>query len=179
MQSNNTFQVRRNIDGEIIYYGSYPTLIMALMVRDIASFNNWKKPVKEDKLPKNISKTASGKYTITKHINGEKFNFGSYNTLTEAKGMKQYFESKGWKNCIHERLQYSTVENIIFNRGKYIIRKRINGKDIDFGRFDNYDEACKERDLLKKCNWDIDALCESIKEDVEGVIWLNQNMHNY
>lgn len=93
--------------------------------------------------------------------------------------MVNYFKRKGWENCLHERLSYTAIKNIIFDNrcNKFIIRKMINKEVIDFGRFDTYEEAVAEVELLKKCNWSMDALCESIDETNDGdVVWLNRNM---
>lgn len=171
---NNKYQVSYNLNnGEFYYYGSYDTLIEALMVRDKMAFENYPEPKY-----KHIQYNGYS-YIIRKYVDGELVNFGSYSTLSEAKKMVNYFKRKGWENCLHERLCYTSVKNIIFDNrcNKFIIRKMINKDVIDFGRFDTYEEAVEEVELLKKCNWSMDALCESIDETKDGdVVWLNRNM---
>lgn len=77
---NNKYQVSYNLNnGEFYYYGSYDTLIEALMVRDKMAFENYPKPKY-----KYISYNGYS-YIIRKYVDGELVNFGSYSTLSEAK----------------------------------------------------------------------------------------------
>jgi len=158
--SNGRYNVVYNTnEGDNLYYGSYDTLIEALMVRDKVAFENYPKPKYKYIYYNGYS------YTIQKWIDGTNISFGSYSTLSEAKKMIKYFESKGWENCLHERSCYTSVKNIIFDnrRNKFIIKKMINKETIDFGSFDTYEEAEAEVKLLKKCNWDKDVF-DLVKE---------------
>ena len=154
-------------DGENRYYGQYDTLIEALMVRDEMAFKNYPEP--------QYIQCTGNNYSIRKWLNGKNAYFGSYPTLSEAKRMVKYFEKKGWENCLNERLRYTNVSNIIFDKRikKFVIVKMINKKIIRFGTFNDYETAEKEVKLLKKCNWDIDALCEGIDESHDGIKYLD------
>ena len=110
-------------------------------------------------------------YVIYKKIKGKQYNFGSYNSLEDAKNARDYFEKEGWENCIHKRLQFTNVSNLEKSNGKWTIVKQSKGKRTTYGRFDSYEEAAYERDLLKQCGWDIDALC-NIDERTSGTIFL-------
>ena len=59
--------------------------------------------------------------------------------------------------------------------GKFIIRKTINGKRLTWGVFNTFEEAEHERELLRQCNWDYDAL-ESIDDSIEGESFLDGKM---
>ena len=63
---------------------------------------------KKRKEPRNIY-LRNGVYSIVKTINGNTVYFGKYGTLESAIRAKKYFETKGWKNCIHEKDKFSEI----------------------------------------------------------------------
>ena len=105
----------------------------------------------------------NGNYIITKTISGNKYNFGSYKSLEDARNARDYFEKNGWVNCLDERLKFTCKKPtyIIWLKSRRVwqIRKRINGKCEIFGQFKNYDDAVDEVELLKEVNWDWEDLC--------------------
>ena len=121
---------------------------------------------------KYIEKTKEGYIRVRKSINGKNYNFGSYKSLEEAIGARDYFESKGWENCLDERLKYSTKPKYwtITRTGKYIPQKRVNGEIVYGCTCNSLEEVENEVKLLEKCGWDYDALCESIDDTVDGRI---------
>lgn len=128
---------------------------------------------------KYIEKTKEGYIRIRKSINGKVYNFGSYKSLGEAMEMRDYFERKGWDKCLGERLKYSTKPKYwtITRTGKYIPQRRINGEIVYGCACNSLDECLEEVELLNKCGWDLDALCEGIDETVDGeIIHLNKRM---
>lgn len=56
--------------------------------------------------PKNIYKRDDGYYEIRKTINYKNYGFGKYLTLESAMAARRYFNNKGWKNCLNERLKF-------------------------------------------------------------------------
>ncbi|MBQ6220100.1 MAG: hypothetical protein IJH63_10185 [Methanobrevibacter sp.] len=115
---------------------------------------------------KNISVSASGKFYIRKYVDGKEYNFGSYDSLEEAIDYRDYFESKGWSNCLNERLNYSTSKFIQKIGDKYKVEKCFgnhesnNRKRYSYGTFDTLGEAILHRDKCIKNNWD-----ESLRPD--------------
>ena len=112
-----------------------------------------------------------GTYVLTKKVMNKPYNFGSYKSLEDALKARDYFEKNGWGNCLNERLKftYRKPKYIVWlkNRRVWQIRKTINGKLIIFGQFKTFDEAEKEVEILKKYNWDIQAVCDLGTENQE------------
>ena len=169
------YSVTVTINGKNRHLGSSPSLISALMMRDWCQANNW------EVYPFNRNNSCGEKYIhyrnnlnvyeIIKNINGQNEYFGRYHTLKEAIKWRDYFQSRGWP--VNERLVGSINKNIKFRRGKYIIYKRMNGREHYFGSFNSLEDAEEELFLLRKFNWDYDLLCENANEitDDEGK-WL-------
>ena len=108
-----------------------------------------------------IRKTGSN-WRIDKVINHKKYYFGTYPTLSDAMIMRDYFEHKGWENCLNERLEHGNKAEYITGDSErgFELRKIIDGECIHFGLFHSLEEAKKEREKAKKCNWDLELLCE-------------------
>lgn len=121
---------------------------------------------------KYIDWTKDGFIRLRKSIDGKVYNFGSYKSLGEAMKMRDYFEREGWRECLSERLKYSTKPKYwtYTKTGKYIPQRRINGKIVYGCICNSLDECLAEVELLNECGWDLDALCEGIDETVEGGI---------
>ena len=113
-----------------------------------------------------IRKTGNN-WRIDKVINHKKYYFGTYPTLSDAMIMRDYFEYKGWENCLNERLEHGNTPKYISGNPKrgYELRKIINGECTHFGTFHSFEEAEKEREKAKKCKWDFDLLCELDETD--------------
>ena len=112
-----------------------------------------------------------GTYVLTKKVMNKPYNFGSYKSLEDALKARDYFEKNGWGKCLNERLKFSYRKHkyIVWlkNRRVWQIRKTINGKLTIFGQFKTFDEAEKEVEVLKKYNWDIQAVCDLSTENKE------------
>lgn len=115
---------------------------------------------------------SNNSFVILKRINGKVIHFGYYLTLEEAIKYRDYFIKNEWD--MNKRLLFSKkrptgyIDNL--PNGKYIIRKTINGERLSWGIFNTFEEAENERELLRQCNWDYDAICESIDETENGII---------
>lgn len=114
---------------------------------------------------KHISKHKFG-FQIERKINGKYYYFGIGSTLIIALMKKDWVVANNWKK------RYPANYTYIFKRenGKFQIVKRLNGRTENFGIFKTLEEAKSEVELLKQCNWDLDALCESFDETENGVI---------
>lgn len=165
------YELIKNIDGHNEYFGRYPTLEDAKKWRDYFIANNWDI---NQRLIGTVNKNIyfkNNKYLIIKHINGKDYYFGTYHTIEEAEKRVKEIRKKGWEKIIkdNERLISTTVSNIIeLPNGKYEIIKHIDGVRETFGVFEDYNDAENEVKLLRKSNWDYDALCESIDETING-----------
>lgn len=95
----------------------------------------------------------TGHYQVAKKINGNQYSFGTYDTYSEAKEIRDYFQENGWD--INSRLMFSKNTFIHFYQGKYHVNKTIKGKKISFGVFDSYDDAEHQVMLCKTFGWDL------------------------
>lgn len=111
---------------------------------------------------KYIIRTPEGNYRIAKKINGETVQFGVYQKLETAIHYRDYFQNKGWSNCLHERTRYtdtkrdSVMKYIRKSGNNYRIDKDINNKKYNFGTYDTLDEAIFFRDYFQENYWPLD-----------------------
>ena len=114
-----------------------------------------------------------GTYVLTKKVMGKAYNFGSYKSLEDARKARAYFEKNGWGKCLNERLKftYNKPSYIVWlkSRKVYQIRKVIDGGLTIYGQFKTINEAEQEVELLKKYDWDIQALCDLSSDNKEIV----------
>ena len=115
-------------------------------------------------------------WRIDKNINAKKYYFGTYPTIEDAILMRDYFENKGWENCLNERLKHGNHPKYISGNSKrgYEVRKIIDGECNHFGTFHDLETAKQEVELCKKANWDYETLC-CLSED-EHEQWLDGKM---
>ena len=102
-------------------------------------------------------------YVVRKTINKKLIYFGKFKTLEEAIQHRSLLEKNGWKK-IKETHRRMGNDRYIYKRvTKYGVRweicKRINGKQEYFGRFDDLEEARRERDMFEKNEWDYENVC--------------------
>lgn len=112
-----------------------------------------------------------GTWRVHKKVLGKGYNFGSYKSLEDARKARNYFEKNGWGKCLDERLKFSYKQPSYLvwlkNRRVWQIRKKVNGKLTIFGQFKKIEDAEEEVKLLKKYDWDIQALCDLSSENKE------------
>ena len=173
------YQIRHKVNGKQMYFGTYPSLREAQLFRDYFEEKGWEnclderkahsiskyKDVKNPRPSKNIVKTKYG-YQIIKTIKKKSYCFGTYPTLENAKEIRDLFESNGWD--LFKKDHYLPKKYIVYNKGRYVIRKTLNGKREYIASFDTLEKAEEEVECYKKCNWSLDAVCESIDETVNG-----------
>jgi hypothetical protein len=171
------YRVDKKLNGKNYYFGTYPTLIMALMVRDELISKGW--PLSEVKHPCNSEKYISclkGKFVVYKNINGFTRTFGSYKTLQEAKDVRDALICAGWPYVSKYKKHYLPKYIRLNNGSTFQIQKWIDGEKRHFGNFRSLDAAVEERDYLIKHGWDYDAM-ESLDECVDGeIIWLGRKV---
>ena len=109
-----------------------------------------------EKLPKYIYQRRNGWFEIRKRIGEVLVYWGSFPTLEEAILHKAYYLGKHWKvNPV-----FKAKRNIIKRKGKYLVLKRIDGKTVSYGTFNDLKEAIHERNICESCDWDYDLICE-------------------
>lgn len=110
-----------------------------------------------------ITQASNGHYRIFKRINGTTYQFGTYNKLETAKYYRDYFQGKGWENCLAERNIYTDTNhrrtqdyNLRYIRKSgqhYRIDKELDKIKYNFGTYDTLDEAIFFRDYFEENNW--------------------------
>jgi len=105
-------------------------------------------------MPENIYlHKDTGHYQVAKKINGKQYSFGTYDTLEEAKQVRDYFKELNWP--VSERLKFSKNKFVHYYQGKYHVNKVINGKKTSFGVFTTLEEAEYQVMLCKRFGWDL------------------------
>ena len=107
-----------------------------------------------------IRKTPYNTYMVSKCINGKYHSFGTFKSLKQAQKHRDICVKNNWNMKLKKRygLKHISKEK---RWGRYYIHRRVDGKVKYYGYFSNLIDAIRERDLLIKYNWDIDALWES------------------
>lgn len=109
-----------------------------------------------EKLPRYIYQRRNGWYEIRKRIGGVLLYWGSFPTLEEAQLHKAYYLGKKWQ----VNPTFKAKRNIIQRNDKYIVVKKIDGKTVSFGTFNDLKDAIHERDVCTVCDWDFDRIVE-------------------
>lgn len=100
---------------------------------------------------KNI-RLHGNKYQIRKWFDGKNHDYGSYETLEDARKVRDCLESVGWG------LPKDPMRNISYYKGYYRLRKQKDGELIWSSFHKTLEEAQKERDLLEANDWSVDAI---------------------
>lgn len=115
---------------------------------------------------KYITQAKNGQYRVAKKINGKSIQFGTYDKLETAIYYRDYFQKKGWENCLSERTLYTDTRHkrlhdksmrcIRKSGSHYRIDKELNKTKYNFGTYDTIDEAIFFRDYFEENNWPVD-----------------------
>ena len=118
---------------------------------------------------RNVTKQSDG-YYLRKYINGKHTYLGFGTTLIIALMKLDWCKANGWKKYPQ------SYRYILKTPWGYVIRKW-NGKELqNLGMLDTYEEAEQEVELLKKCNWDLEALINLDEREDNETIFLNKSM---
>lgn len=131
----------------------------AVKVRDKLSKSYWNSESAgiNFKDTKHIVKVGNS-YRISKMISGELNHFGHYKTLEEAIEIRDKLIENNWdKNIVNIPKRPDFERHIHKSSRGFRVVNRINGELVDFGIFDNLDEAISYRDNLEENNWVIDS----------------------
>ena len=118
---------------------------------------------------RNVTKQSDG-YYLRKYINGKHTYLGFGTTLIIALMKLDWCKANGWKKYPQ------SYRYILKTQWGYVIRKW-NGKELqNLGMFDTYEDAEREVELLKKCNWDLEVLINLDERENNETIFLNKSM---
>ena len=91
-------------------------------------------------------------FIIYKFINGKKVIFGEYDSLDEAKQIKNNLISNAWESTEkNTRSKYGKY--ILKDNNKFVVKRTYKGVNHFFGSFKTLDEALKCREELVSTNW--------------------------
>lgn len=167
---DNVYTICKSINGKNKFFGEYPTLIIALMVKDYLESKNWGIKPEEKSLNTNAKYYTYSKdkklYEVRKFINGQFYSFGYYKTEEEAKFIVEGLKKANWNvdNLTGEYFKFykdktdNDLKYIYKKKYDYSIDKNINGETVHF--FSNPSlEICKKvRDLLVATDWDMNMV---------------------
>lgn len=181
-KTDKVFKITKRINGNQNFLGSNKTLIGALMIKDWCKVNNWKKYPKSNTKSKEPyirvrDKSSEGyRYSVAKVINGTEYTFGSYHRLEEAIVRRDYCVKNDWSFDLIPKDPFRFIEISLLSNGqlKYDVRHKENGSTIYYGRFDNFVDAMRERDLCEKYNWDSEVMCNLDERTNGEIIYLNR-----
>lgn len=150
---NGKFLVFKYIMGEKITFGEYDTIDEAMMIKNNLISNAWESLEFNDRgaYGKYIRKSGD-KFIVSRIYNGETHNFGYFRTLDEAMEVREHLVETNWGD-LNIKHSMRLGKYISFNGIYYIIQKTINGELINFGFFNDLEDAKKQRDLLIQDNW--------------------------
>ena len=99
----------------------------------------------------NIEKNFN-KFTVFKFINNEKIIFGEFDSLDEAKQIRDNLIDNAWESMEpNTRSRYGKY--IQKSNNKFFISRTYNGATHNFGYFNTFDEALECRENLIATNW--------------------------
>lgn len=161
------FNVQKVLDGKSVCFARFKELCDAVEYRDKCIANNWDlslrliKPHRPLSGMKYIQKVIGG-YQVSKVIDGCKTHFGYFKTREEAMEHRDYCVEHNWSSdCIHKLCERHRLPRYItYNKGSYVVQKHLgNGRMFNM-RFNNVEDAVRERDLLMSVDWDEERLIE-------------------
>jgi len=170
------YQITRKMNYRTVSFGTYKTLVQALVARDWFESINWNPTFRLHLSKSNhIEKLPSGRYEVCRQPMTEtgqtKVSYGTFDTIEEARHQVLLCKTFGWDlrlkpfDCmryIEKRIRPTgTVTYRIVRRGEY------------FGTFETLEDAQFERDWLVMFGWDLERVCELADETFGGDRFLN------
>ena len=99
----------------------------------------------------NIEK-IDDKFIVFKFINNEKIVFGEFDSIDEAKEIKQNLIDNAWESMEpNDRSKYGKY--IRKSNNKFVVSRIYKGATHNFGYFNTFDEALECREKLVATNW--------------------------
>lgn len=164
-----------------IFLALLPNLSLAIKFRDKLDSN---KKSSDSELGKYYFDTqyinlVGDVFRVAKMIDGNLKTFGHYRTLDQAIEIRNKLMDNNWDDSI---IDLSRVDRIRREKNRYIhkhndgftIFKRINGELINFGFFENFDDAVEYRNILEENNWVLDE-DDDIEEKFDEYIYVKSD----
>lgn len=176
-KEGNLYIIRKEIDGELIEFGSFSNLDEAIDERNELEDYGWPylKDNSQDKFIEKYIYEMDGKYFVSKTILDVEIIYGVFDSLDKAKSLKRILIDNCWSLAPKSgKIKYSKY--IIKQGNKYIVRKRFSNKIYGhFGSFSNMDEAIITRDKLVDENWEMPK--EKLLENLDIIELKGENNH--
>ena len=149
------YEIRKVINKKKEYFGRYNSKEEAKSIRNLLEKDNWNKEniAKKPQNPDRYIYCLKEKCKIEKIINKKKEYFGTYDSIEEAKPIRDQLEKHNWNKKYIPQKPQKQDRYIHFHQEKYEIEKIIKNKPIYFGRYDSIEKAREVRDQLEKHNW--------------------------
>lgn len=156
------FSVDRIFNDKQYNFGIFDTYDEALDKLDYLEEEGW--PISKDVVEKGKVLDGLGlsltnieeiddKFVVFKFIKGEKVIFGEFDSIEEAKQIRNNLIDNAWESTEpNTRSKYGKYI-LKSNNGKFIVRRTYGGKHHTFGYFKTLDEAIKCREDLVSTNW--------------------------
>lgn len=153
-EKNGKFSMNRVFNDVKYNFGIFDSYDEALNYLDYLEEEGWPLNVNaqpEELLPNNIEE-INGRFSVFKYIMGEKITFGEFDTLGEAKLIKNNLISNAWESL--EAYDWGAYGKYITKSGdKFVVSRTYNGETHNFGYFNTLDDAIKVRERLVETNW--------------------------
>lgn len=151
--SEDEYIVFRFIDNEKEVFGPYNSLELAKKAKYNLKFTGWESDLDYvgSKYGRYIYKQHE-KFVVRRVISGEFVDFGTFDSLDEAKKARDDLVFNNWgKYNIPRNRGYGKY--ITKLKDKFKVQRVINGEMISFGYYDTLEDATKARDKFESENW--------------------------
>ena len=161
-ERNGKFSVDRVFNDKKYNFGVFNTYEEALDKIDYLEEEGWPISINKDDDDKvvfdkfgrklnNIEKNFN-KFTVFKFINNEKIIFGEFDSLDEAKQIRDNLIDNAWESMEpNDRSKYGKY--IRKSNNKFVVSRIYNGVSHTFGYFNTFEEALSCREELVATNW--------------------------
>lgn len=155
------FSIDRIFNDKKFHFGVFDTYEEALEKLEYLEEEGW--PIPKNKVEKEVVidnlglslnniEEVDGKFIIFKFINGNKVIFGEYDSIDEAKQIRNNLIDNAWEST-EPNTRSKFGKYIIKDNNKFIVRRIYKGVSHTFGYFKTLDEAIKCREELVSKNW--------------------------
>ena len=158
-----------------------PNLTLAVKFRDKLNLNKkFSSELGEYYFDTKYITTVGDLFRVSKVIDGRLETFGHYKTLDQAIEVRNFLMENNWDRSVltGKRRQSIRVEKnryIHKHNDGFTIFKRIDGELINFGFFDNIEDALEYRDFLEENNWVLNEDGENIEEKYDEYIYVKSD----
>ena len=159
-ESDGRFYIDRIFNDKKYNFGVFDTYEEALEKLDFLEEEGWpisrevvEKERVTDKLGLSLDniEEIDGNFIIYKFINGEKVIFGEYDSIDEAKYIRNNLIDNAWESTeSYTRSKYGKY--IIKDNNRFVVQRTYKGVYHSFGYFKTLDEAINRREELVSTN---------------------------